>query len=69
MARPLYTPEIQVALKARIPLREIAEPEWVAAAICFLASPEARYTTGTAFDVDGGYSIDGSLPGAGYDGR
>ena len=69
MARPLYTPEIQVALKARIPLREIAEPEWVAAAICFLASPEARYTTGTAFDVDGGYSIDGSLPGVSYDVR
>jgi NAD(P)-dependent dehydrogenase (short-subunit alcohol dehydrogenase family) len=69
MARPLYTQEVQVALKARIPLGEIAQPEWVAAAICYLASPEARYTTGTAFDVDGGYSIDGSLPGTSYDER
>lgn len=69
MSRPLYTPEVQVALKARIPLREIAQPEWVAAAICYLASPEARYTTGTAFDVDGGYSMDGSLPGATYEER
>ncbi|MCW2900069.1 MAG: Glucose 1-dehydrogenase/3-oxoacyl-[acyl-carrier protein] reductase, partial [Streptosporangiaceae bacterium] len=36
------------------------------AAICYLASDEARYTTGAALDVDGGYSMDGSLPGRRY---
>jgi NAD(P)-dependent dehydrogenase (short-subunit alcohol dehydrogenase family) len=66
MSRPLYTQDVQDALCARIPLREIAQPEWVASAICYLASPDARYTTGAALDCDGGYSMDGSLPSANY---
>ena len=32
----------------------IGEPEDIAAAICFLASPEARFITGTTLVVDGG---------------
>ncbi len=32
----------------------IGKPEDIAAAVCFLASPEARFITGTALIVDGG---------------
>jgi NAD(P)-dependent dehydrogenase (short-subunit alcohol dehydrogenase family) len=67
MSRPLYTPEVLAALLQKIPLGVVAEPEWVAAAICYLASDEARYTTGAALDVDGGYAMDGSLPGMRYE--
>ncbi|GAA4613057.1 3-oxoacyl-ACP reductase FabG [Actinoallomurus liliacearum] len=66
MSEPIYTPEIVRSLQAKIPLREIAPPEWVASAICYLASEEARYTTGACLDVDGGYAMDGSLPGTVY---
>jgi NAD(P)-dependent dehydrogenase (short-subunit alcohol dehydrogenase family) len=38
----------------------------VASAICYLASDEACYTTGACLDVDGGYAMDGSLPGTAY---
>lgn len=40
---------------AAIPLGRIAEPEDVAAAVRFLASPEAAYITGTKIPVEGGY--------------
>lgn len=66
MSDPIYTPEIVNALIAKIPLRKIAPPEWVAAAICYLASDDACYTTGACLDVDGGYSMDGALPGTAY---
>jgi meso-butanediol dehydrogenase/(S,S)-butanediol dehydrogenase/diacetyl reductase len=36
------------------PLRRAAEPEEIAAAICFLASAEASYITGAVLMVDGG---------------
>ncbi len=42
------------ALERAIPLGRIAEPEQVARAILFLASPEADYITGAALVVDGG---------------
>jgi NAD(P)-dependent dehydrogenase (short-subunit alcohol dehydrogenase family) len=66
MTESIYTPEVTRALEARIPLGTIAPPEWVASAICYLASDEARYTTGACLDVDGGYAMDGSLPGTAY---
>ncbi len=40
-----------------IPLRQIAEPEDVAAMILFLLSPAARHITGQTICVDGGESI------------
>jgi 3-oxoacyl-[acyl-carrier protein] reductase len=42
------------AAAGRIPMRRFARPEEVAAAILFLASPEASYITGAALKVDGG---------------
>ena len=63
---PMYTAEVKKALFMRIPLREIAEASWIADAIVFLASQRARYITGQILTVDGGYLMDGSLPGAEY---
>jgi 3-oxoacyl-[acyl-carrier protein] reductase len=42
---------------ARIPLGRIGLPEDVAAAVAFLASPEAGYITGQTLHVDGGLVI------------
>jgi NAD(P)-dependent dehydrogenase (short-subunit alcohol dehydrogenase family) len=66
MSEPIYTEQIVRSLLTKIPLGKIAPPEWVASAICYLASDEACYTTGACLDVDGGYSMDGSLPETAY---
>lgn len=42
------------AMKARVPLQRFGEPHEVAAAISFLASPDASFITGVALPVDGG---------------
>jgi NAD(P)-dependent dehydrogenase (short-subunit alcohol dehydrogenase family) len=65
MSASIYTPEIERLLNVRTPLG-IGSPEWVASAICYLASEESCYTTSACVDVDGGYSMDGSLPGDAY---
>ena len=54
------------ALFERISLKEIAEASWIAAGVVFLASDESRYMTGQDLTIDGGYVMDGSLPGAKY---
>ncbi len=41
----------------RIPLREMARPDDVAAAVAFFCSPEARYITGQALNVCGGMEM------------
>jgi glucose 1-dehydrogenase len=40
---------------SHIPLRRVAEPGDIASVICFLASPDAGYVTGTDVLVDGGF--------------
>lgn len=44
-------------LRSGIPLQTLGEPLDMAQAALYLASDEARYTTGTALVVDGGYSL------------
>ncbi len=63
---PMYTDSVKKALYKRIPLKEIAEPEWVGRGVVFLASEDARYMTGSVLVMDGGYTMDGSLPDAAY---
>jgi meso-butanediol dehydrogenase / (S,S)-butanediol dehydrogenase / diacetyl reductase len=50
----LANEETASMLKSRIPMRRAAEPAEIAAAIAFLASPEASYITGVCLPVDGG---------------
>ena len=63
---PMYTPSVKDSLYKRIPLAEIAKAEWIANAALFLASDESRYMTGQNMTVDGGFTMDGSLPDAVY---
>jgi NAD(P)-dependent dehydrogenase (short-subunit alcohol dehydrogenase family) len=44
----------RAALAARQPHGRLVAPEEIAAAVCYLASPAAESTTGTALAVDGG---------------
>jgi len=53
MTRAL-TDEQQATLKAQIPLGRLGQPEDIAEAVAFLASPQAAYITGTELHVNGG---------------
>ncbi|MBW4024472.1 MAG: SDR family oxidoreductase [Proteobacteria bacterium] len=48
-------PELMERIRAVTPLGRLAEPEEVAYAIAFLASPAAAMITGTTLAVDGGF--------------
>jgi glucose 1-dehydrogenase len=50
----LEDPEKVRETESQIPLGRIGKPEEIAAAIAWLASPEADYVTGTTLFVDGG---------------
>jgi len=49
-------PEIYNKLLARTPMGRFGKPEEIAAAVVYLASDEASYTTGTTLYVDGGWT-------------
>lgn len=48
----------RAALLASIPLGRLGRPEDIAAAVAFLASPDAAYVTGTTIHVNGGMYLD-----------
>jgi NAD(P)-dependent dehydrogenase (short-subunit alcohol dehydrogenase family) len=66
LTRPQYTPEIKAALYERVPLKKIAEAEWIAKGALFLASDDACYMTGETLVLDGGYISNGKLAGVTY---
>lgn len=43
--------------RARTPAGRMVEPDDVAAAVCFLCSPEAEMIRGQTLVVDGGFSL------------
>ena len=49
-------PDRLAATERQVPLRRIGEPDDIAGAILFLASPLAAYITGTSLVIDGGLS-------------
>ncbi len=51
------TPEAREALLKQIPLGSLGQPDDVADAVLFLASPAARYITGQVLPVDGGMAM------------
>lgn len=55
-APTLDDPAVVAHVRTRIPMRRVAEPREIAAAILFLASDAASYVTGTVLYVDGGYT-------------
>ena len=48
------TEDIREAIRAQIPLGTLGQPEDVAAAVAFLASPDSGYITGQTLHVNGG---------------
>jgi 3-oxoacyl-[acyl-carrier protein] reductase len=48
--------DFAAALKAGLAIKRYGKPEEVAAAVAFLASPDAAYITGTTLNVDGGFN-------------
>jgi NAD(P)-dependent dehydrogenase (short-subunit alcohol dehydrogenase family) len=61
-------PGAQERRSAVIPGRRIGQPEDIAQAVLFLASPRSAYITGDEITVDGGYTrnIMSLVPRAGY---
>ena len=66
LTKPMYTKTVQTALKEKIPMKEIGHPEYIAKAALFLASNDSYYMTGQEIIVDGGWMMNGRVPGATY---
>lgn len=66
MGTGVLDPKSRKLVDKRIPLGYIAPPEEIAKAIVFLASDMARYMTGEVMVVDGGLTVDISIPGLEY---
>lgn len=53
----LSNPERAAGIARHIPAGELGRPEDIAYAMCFLASPAARYITGQTIVIDGGSTL------------
>lgn len=51
------SPKLRASLERAIPLRRLAQPEDLANAVAFLASPASRYITGQTLSVSGGLTM------------
>lgn len=57
MTRPMMAkPEFSQWVRERIPMGQVGQPEDVAAAVVFAASPAASLVTGTSLVIDGGWT-------------
>lgn len=61
MILQVHGPKDRAIWDAQIPAKRYAKPEEVAAAIMFLASPEAAYINGHILNIDGGFMASGVL--------
>jgi NAD(P)-dependent dehydrogenase (short-subunit alcohol dehydrogenase family) len=59
-AGPLYEGR-EDEVSAQYPLRRLGQPEDVAGAVCYLASPDAAWVTGHTLVVDGGLTLGGGV--------
>lgn len=50
-------PEVIEAFKAQIPMGDFGQPEDLGPLAVYLASDAARYMTGAAVVIDGGYTL------------
>ena len=57
-----HAPRVWSALRRRIPMGRMVEPEEVASAIAFLAGPDAAFVNGVILPVDGGLSASNGQP-------
>ena len=55
--KDLQDPELEKKILSRIPARRVADPEELGATVCFLASNQSDFMTGSTVTVDGGLSI------------
>ena len=46
--------KVREAMEAQVPMQRIGQPEEYANLVCFLASQQASYITGTNIPIDGG---------------
>ena len=57
IATELTDPARQKKFLTAVPLKRVGQPPEIADMVCFLASDEANYITGTSFVVDGGLTL------------